>query len=63
MVVITTIYCVASITLQNNYVNDYILTLSSKSPASSSGGMDLLVSVGVQAPTEIPRSGNKVMSK
>jgi hypothetical protein len=39
------------------------LTLSSKSPASSSGGMDLLVSVGVQAPTEIPRSGNKVMSK
>lgn len=32
-------------------------------PASSGGGMDFLVSVGVKVPTEIPRSGNKVMSK
>lgn len=38
------------------------LTSSEKSSASLSGGKDLPVSVGVQAPAEIPRSGDEIMT-
>jgi hypothetical protein len=39
------------------------LTLSEKSPASKAVGRDFSASVGVQTPTDEPRSGFKVMSK
>ncbi|GEM_PF-2165540 len=40
-----------------------ILTSQGSPPASVSGGKDLPVSAGVQAPAKMPRSGNEVMSK